>query len=487
MAAVALSVVARVRVTGLEEGRVYRFQVSVGNATHRTAPLTSLPVLAQPQLALYKAEQQRTTRYLNLITDPASPPPPPLSPPLPFRVPVLRAAHRQAAPYERVAEVCPAAFLAWVDDYRAFHAQQVRRLRGAKGDPAALAALVRGEDGVRLIVSGVYRWSGVTDRTSALVGVYMMALLTGRVLLLDQDWPDIQRVMLSPLTLGVEEVVGSGLRHPLLANYTQEVEVTDVGPVTDGYEREYTGPIVLITSIKGVLMRLLTESRDYSARLQGMGLRPETVVGCVAHSFWTVRLSALVAHPGYEPVMRRLLTSPTPSIAIQVRSWHDYVFLSLAKAKKAATYTPPSTPPTVAGMAEDPSRAVTALQAFGTQGFFHCAQDWTDSLRLSLPADAAGQEVVLVPGLRRRGGTGGGSGAVGWGGRRGACGVVDGRGVGGSLQRRGRGGRLPLPAARGGGAVAVRAVRVGCGESGVGVWEVAGAVGAEGQESVYAE
>ena len=384
MANVILPVVARVKVPGLMEGRTYRFAVQVGNRTHRTTPLLSLPCRTLPQVELWQAERDRISRYLNLISEPSGLLPSPFSPPLPFRSPVPISPDRQPAPFESATLACPAAFLAYVDDYRAFHSRQVQRLRSAKGDVGRLAGLVaHASDPVRLLVSGVYRWSGVTDRASAFTGLYLVAMLTRRVLLLDDDWPDIQRVMLSPLTLSLD-MVAPRLRDAALHNWTQQVEVTDVGPKTDDYERHYHAPIVFITSIKGIIMRLLTESANYSQPLQQLGLTPDNAIGCMAHSLWTVRLSSLLAYSDYQPVMSTLLSSTTRSIGIQIRSWHDFVFLNTAAAKKRGAYTPHSTIDT-ADMQHSLGRQVEALTEFGTQGFFHCAQDWSDTLRLHLP------------------------------------------------------------------------------------------------------
>ena len=414
LATLIIPAVARIRVPGLMEGRTYIFQVEVGNSTHRTIPLSSLPVRTMSQMELFTAEQQRTSRYLNLITEPEGQIRPPLSPPLSFRTPVPVASYRQAAPFESLQDKCPSAFLSYVDEYRTFHARQVGRLRAAKGDVQKVVELVSDPlDPVRVIVSGVYRWSGVTDRTSAFTGIYLMAMLTRRVLLLDEDWPDIQRVMLSPLTLSMA-MVAPMLRDPALRNWTQEVEVTDVGPLTDNYDREYNGTIVFITSIKGIIMRLLTESHDYSHPLQALGLTPDNVIGCVAHSLWTVRLSSLIAYPAYQPALATLLSTSTTAIAIQIRSWHDYVFLNQAKAKKAGAYQLHSLIP-IDRMKEDRKRQVAVLQEFGTQGFFHCAQDWSDSLRLTLPTPSkivwylvSDDEELRAAAISRWGGGGGG-------------------------------------------------------------------------------
>ena len=387
-----MPVVARVQVPALLEGRTYVFSVEVGNRTHRTAAVLSLPARSLPQIGLFHAERQRIARYLNLVSDPAQPAP--FSPPLPFRSPVSVSPHRQPAPFEVADASCPSAFMSWVDEYRRFHTRQVSRLRAAKGDVSRLAALVSDAvDPVRVLVSGVYRWSGVTDRASALTGIYLMAMLTRRVLLLDDDWPDIQRVMLSPLTLSLEHV-NPALRDPGLANWTQVVEVSDVGPLTDGYDEAYNQSVVLITSIKGIVMRVLTESSNYSRPLQALGLNPDNVIGCLAHSLWTVRLSSLLAVADYQSTMRLLLHPRTTGVGIQIRSWHDYVFLEQARARKSGQYTPHATIAT--GGWREARRQAEVLTEFGTQGFFHCAQDVSDTLRLTLPPPPASQVVWFL-------------------------------------------------------------------------------------------
>ena len=355
---------ARVNITGLLLNHSYVFTVSLYNGSHHTAAVRSLPARCLSQLELFTREQQRTTRYLNLVSEPGRDNAQPLSPPLPFRSPVPIAPYRVAAPFE-TAELtaCPAAFRSRVQQYRQFHSQQVQRLLAVKDDAAAVHSLIAASDGVRLLVSGVYRWSGVTDRLSAVSGLYLIALLTGRVLLLDSDWPDIQRVLLSPLSLSSELVIPL-LRHPLLSNLTQLVPVTDIGPITDGHDSEWPEGIILISSIKGIIIRLLTESVDYSPQLRSLGLTVENAVGCVAHSLFTLRLSVLLHQFAYEFVIRQLITPFTQSVGIQIRSWHDHIYLHNDNSSR---------------------NDISTLTAFGTQGFFHCAMDYSDTLRLQHP------------------------------------------------------------------------------------------------------
>ena len=404
LATAIMPTVARVRVVDLVPSFTYTFTVSLSNGTHYTRPLASLPSLALDQRSLFARERQRISRYLNLVTDTAANPPPPLSPPLPFRHPVPVSPTRVAAPFEAAGQSqhCPAAFQRWVSDYRAFHADAVERLMAARGDVSRLYHLINGtrDDtarngsarGIRLLVSGVYRWSGVTDRTSAFTGLYLVAMLTRRVLLLDEDWPDIQRVLLSPLTLPFDVVVPQ-LRHAALHNLTQFVPVTDIGPETDEYEAHYSGQVVLITSIKGIIMRLLTESPTYSPLLQSLGLTPDNVVGCIAHSLWHVRLSSLLYYQHYQSALLPLLSPSTAAIGIQIRSWHDYVFLSQANQTKAGTYTAHDDI-AVEGVGSAAARHSGVIARFGDQGFFHCAQDITDTLALNhSSADSASAQL----------------------------------------------------------------------------------------------
>jgi hypothetical protein len=139
--------------------------------------------------------------------------------------------------------------------------------------------------------------------------------------------------------------------------------VTDIGPITDGYNNQWPAPVILISSIKGVVMRLLTQSAEYSRTLRSLRLTVETAVGCVAHSLFTLRLSVLLHQFTYEPVIRQLIAPSTQSIGIQIRSWHDHVFLH-------STNT---------------SNDIATLTQFGTQGFFHCAMDISDTLQIEHP------------------------------------------------------------------------------------------------------
>ena len=389
LATAVMPTVARVRVVDLVPSFTYTFAVSLSNGTHFTRPLLSLPSLALEQRQLFTRERQRISRYLNLVTDTAANPPPPLSPPLPFRHPVPISPSRVEAPFESAErdDSCPTAFRQWVEQYRTFHAAAVERLMAARGNVQQLYHVINGTDeptidgsarGIRLLVSGVYRWSGVTDRTSAFTGLYVVAMLTRRVLLLDDDWPDIQRVLLSPLTLPID-VVAPQLRAPLLENLTQYVPVTDIGPETDDYDVHYHGQIVFITSIKGIIMRLLTESSSYSPMLTALGLTADNAVGCIAHSLWHLRLSSLLYYQHYQTALLPLLSPSTAAIGIQIRSWHDYVFLRQANATKAGQYQKHDDI-AVDESSSSAARHSATIARFGDQGFFHCAQDVSDTL-----------------------------------------------------------------------------------------------------------
>ena len=398
----------------LSSERVYTFSVQYTNGTHVTAPFHSKRVSIQAQLALYDKEQRRVTRYFNHITQPyttaaaqqahkldgeeletealreileqqtSS------SNPLKLAVP---SSHRSVAPFEaaRISEadsLCPSTFHAKVADYRQWHAEQVARLLAVRDSPAALRALLTTDPHpIRIIVNQANLRSGVSDRTHGLLGSYLTAMLTRRVLLMADDWPDIYLSMQPSLQLN-SALIAPHLNHSLLADLNRVIPMSLAGLALDELDAAYPTPITWITSIRGMQVKLLTASREHGPTLQRWGLRVPTIVGCVYHSLWMVRLSTLISHSGYAAPFATLLHRTSVGIGIQIRTWDDGAFdmQSDQNGKPHHKQTHP--------MLSDNSSSSTILTHQAVHGYFHCAHDVSDSVRER--GVAAGREVKPV-------------------------------------------------------------------------------------------
>ena len=371
--------------TRLASDAVYTFGVQYFNGTHITAPFHSKRASMQPQLALYEKERRRVTRYFNYITQPhdgklqrkavgdaseaegrrealerQQATAEAVYAPVP-------SSHRTIAPFEAALaseahSLCPAAFHAHIAEYREWHAQQVARLLEVRDNPLALRALLTTDPHpIRIIVSQANLRSGISDRTHGLLGAYLTAVLTKRVLLMADDWPDIYLSMQPSLQLN-SAIIAPYLNHTFLRDLNRAVPLSLEGLPVDDLDKHYPTPVTWIVSIRGIQVKLLTGSRTYGPVLRSWGLRVETIVGCVYHSLWLVRLTTVLSHSGYARPSPRCCSGATWALAF--RSARGTTAPSTCArtstvTRTAAPTTSPTTPP-------PPSSATTACRASST-------------------------------------------------------------------------------------------------------------------------
>ena len=391
--------ISRYWVTDLQVGRVYTFAVQYFNGSHLTAPFVSHPTRIFPQLQHYEREKSKTSTYLSSLFPPQT--------------------KRNLAPFEVAEEVCPAAFHRFVSDYRQWHVEQVGRLLEVRDDPASLFKLLSATSTPpRLLISVANPNSGLSDRTHGLLGVYMVALLTRRVLLLDDEWSDILYSMQPSLAMRAS-LFAPHLNDSILTGLRHTVPYSFEGLPTDALNSVFPSPITFITSIRGMLLRFLLASNDYGGQLKDLGLTPDNIVGCIYHSLWAVRLSALTSYEGYESGYATLLRNDVRGVGVQIRTWNDQAFvLGEAGTKQQEEQRGRDQAEEERLQHEDPGyiyardmkRAeearrlarttrqaqVKTLTANGVYGYFHCAADVSDSLRQDAIASAETVYPVLL-------------------------------------------------------------------------------------------
>ena len=400
----ASSTISRYWISDLQVGHVYTFAVQYFNGSHLTAPFVSQPTRIFPQQQHYNREKDKTSHYLES-----------LFPPTPTTT--TTTSSRRLAPFEAADSVCPTAFHKFVDEYRQWHVEQVARLLEVRDDPAALFTMLSASTSPpRLLVSVANPNSGLSDRTHGLLGVYMVALLTRRVLLLADEWTDILYSMQPSLSLRAS-TIAPHLNHSLLAGLLHTVPYSFEGMPIDALNSVFPSPVTSITSIRGMLLRFLHLSKDYSSQLKDMGLTSDNIVGCVYHSLWTVRLSTLTSYEGYEAGYSTLLREDVRGVGVQIRTWNDQAFADLneagtkqqeeqrgrdrAEEERLKRDDPAFLAARERKRAEEARRlARTARQAQiktlttnGVYGYFHCAADVSDSMR----QDAAGEDEPVYP------------------------------------------------------------------------------------------
>ena len=390
------STVSRYWVTELQVGRVYTFAVQYFNGSHLTAPFLSQPTRIFPQQQHYEREKSKASTYFTSLFPPF--------------------VQRRRAPFETADETCPAAFHRFVAEYRQWHVEQVARLLEVRDDPAALFTMLSASTTPpRLLVSVANPNSGLSDRTHGLLGVYMVALLTRRVLLLADEWSDILYSMQPSLLLRAS-TIAPHLNHSMLAGLRDTVPYSYEGMPTDALNSVFPSPVTSITSIRGMLLRFLLASKDYGGQLKDMGLTADNIVGCVYHSLWTVRLSTLTSYDGYESGYATLLRDDVRGVGIQIRTWNDQAFVlneagtkqqeeqrgrDRVEEERLKRDDPAYIAERDRKRAEDARRLarttrqaqIKTLTASGVYGYFHCAADVSDSLR----QDAAGVDAPVYP------------------------------------------------------------------------------------------
>ena len=294
-----------VRAERLEPLPAYFISLRLANGTHMTAWFQAPVVQLYSQFELFSRERLRVTRYYDSLFDHRS--------------------TRELAPFERASlpsgGVCSKEFQDFVLQYRTWHERQIKRLQAVGDSSAALRALLTvDQEPIRLIISHSVWHSGISDRTVGLLGLYTMAMLTRRVLLVADDWQDIYLATQFSLQVNYR-IIAPALDHADLQDVSTVLGASFEGPPVDNLTGEFPMPISRIYSIRGLQMRFLHDSVDHRGQLQNLGLTSETIFGCVYHSFLIIRSSVLTSRVEYESVTTTLLHSDNFPLGIQIRTF----------------------------------------------------------------------------------------------------------------------------------------------------------------------
>ena len=294
-----------VRAERLEPLRAYFISIRIANGTHMTAWFQAPVVQLYSQFELFTRERLRVTKYYDSLVNHRN--------------------TREMAPFERAAlssgGVCSKDFHDFVSQYHTWHERQIKRLQAVGDSPAALRALLTvDQEPIRLIISHSVWHSGISDRTVGLLGLYTMAMLTRRVLLVADDWQDIYLATQFSLQVNYR-IIAPALDHADLQDVSTVLGASFEGPPVDNLTGEFPMPISRIYSIRGLQMRFLHDSVDHRDRLQNLGLTSETIFGCVYHSFLIIRLSVLTSRVEYESVTTTLLHVDNFPLGIQIRTF----------------------------------------------------------------------------------------------------------------------------------------------------------------------
>ena len=185
----------------------YTVAVQISNGTHLTAPEYSVLFQIRPQTTMFQHEQHQLSMYLDALQP-----------------------RRQLAPFESAGPgkgVCSRAFHAAMDEYRRFHAEQLARLQAVRSNMLALRALLTTDaNPVHVVVSQVNPTSGLSDRSNGLLGIFSMAFLSRRLLLMDDDWPEVHLSMQPSIPLLLSSAAPF-LRENLLADVTSVRSVAE--------------------------------------------------------------------------------------------------------------------------------------------------------------------------------------------------------------------------------------------------------------------
>ena len=275
---------------------------------------------------------------------------------------------RRRCPFETTSDpqICSPEFQRWISTYRDWHA----KISASLSDPRLSLHERRDR-----IIAGDLRFllyekhsSGNADRLVHLITTYFIALLTKRVFLFDPDWSDFSEVMQSSLNYERDSIMTRLSRHLSSKRYWFGFDrfTRDYDYDRDFPERilrfgGHTGGVVhLLTSNGSVYRRFLTEDLQMNA---------EKMFGCLYHSLFVYRLSALIdgtstksrdddlGHSS-EELLQILLSTNFYPIGVQVRVG-DEAMKNTGKA---------STPETIWKSSEHFLRCAADLRRFRSVG-----------------------------------------------------------------------------------------------------------------------
>ncbi|CAF1154187.1 unnamed protein product [Rotaria sordida] len=196
---------------------------------------------------------------------------------------------------------------------------------------------------VRFLIYEKYP-TGIADRIIHMISTYLVALLTNRLFIFDKNWSEFIDTMQSSLNYQPEFVVPwlsqfDIIKKNLPLNIQKNLTIRKYSFSFDrymkdyDYEKHYRERILIFRSHTGGVIHTIKSNSSIYRKFLTMDLKmnSENIFGCLYHSLFTYRLSALIKRVplissnnslGHSPqqILQTLLSSRFFPIGIQIRA-----------------------------------------------------------------------------------------------------------------------------------------------------------------------
>ena len=250
---------------------------------------------------------------------------------------------RRLAPFEVASnsKVCSAEFQSWISKYQEWHDNASANI----SNPILTFEAQRDRIVDQNIRFMLYEKnpSGIADRVVHLMTTYLIAILTNRLFVFDNDWPEFSHVMLASLNYERELIIPwfhslDRLNKGLSENNTKYLTSgyytfsTDRLTSNYDYDRQFRERILIFRAHTGGIIQMMTSHESVYRKFltEDLHMRAENMFGCLYHSLFVHRLSALIeststkinTHSGHSPqqILQILLSPSFYPIGVQVRA-----------------------------------------------------------------------------------------------------------------------------------------------------------------------
>ncbi|CAF3761147.1 unnamed protein product [Rotaria sp. Silwood1] len=250
---------------------------------------------------------------------------------------------RRLVPFElaKDSQVCSKKFQNWILNYQKWH-ENISFIISNRSMTFEEQSQRITELNIRFLIYEK-EISGIADRIIHFISSYLVALLTNRLFIFDTNWPEFIHTMQSSLNYQPEFVIpwfsqfdiiknnlSLNIQHTLtiknywfsLERYTKDYD----------YEKNFPERILIFKGHTGnVIHTIKSNSSIYKKFLTiDLEMNPENIFGCLFHSLFTYRLSALIKRVplfslnnqlGHSPqqILQTLLSPKFFPIGIQIR------------------------------------------------------------------------------------------------------------------------------------------------------------------------
>jgi hypothetical protein len=251
---------------------------------------------------------------------------------------------RRLAPFEiaKDSRVCSKEFQEWISKYQQWHENIIFLINNRSMTFEEQRDRIIELD-VRFLIYAKYS-TGIADRIVHLISTYLVALLTNRLFVFDQNWPEFVDVMQSSLNYEQKLIIPwfsqlNFLNKNLSPNDRNYLSLKtnffsfDRHNKDYDYEGSFPERILLFHGHTGGVVHTIKSNSSIYRKLLMIDLKinPDEIFGCLYHSLFTYRLSELIKRVpsnskneelghSSQQILRTLLSPIFYPIGIQIRT-----------------------------------------------------------------------------------------------------------------------------------------------------------------------